>query len=243
LRDRGAAHRGHSSVARRLVTEAQPLEAVRFAKRAQAWFLRRMDLRQRSPSTARNRGPILAVLQRVLPPDARVLEIASGSGEHAVFVARAMPGLTWQTSDPDPEARASIAAWIEAEGLANVLAPRSIDVREEIWGVEDDAPFDALVAINMIHISPWEATLGLLAGAARVLRPGGVLYTYGPYMRDGQHTAPSNAAFDASLKARDSSWGVRDVAQIESAANIQEFTLREIVEMPANNLSLVFHRN
>lgn len=202
-----------------------------------------MDSRLCSPSTARNRAPILTILQRVLPPDARVLEIASGSGEHGVFVARAMPGLIWQPSDPDPQARDSIAAWIEAEGLDNVLPPCSIDVREAVWGVEDEGPFDAIIAINMIHISPWEATLGLFAGAGRLLRPGGVLYAYGPYTRDGRHTAPSNDAFDASLKARDPSWGVRDVAEVERAASLQEFTLREIVEMPANNLSLVFVRN
>jgi cyclopropane fatty-acyl-phospholipid synthase-like methyltransferase len=202
-----------------------------------------MDRRQYSPSTARNRAPILTVLQRVLPPDARVLEIASGSGEHAMHIARAIPELTWQTSDPDPDARASIAAWIEAEHLGNVLAPRTLDVRETVWGVENDAPFDAIVAINMIHISPWQATLGLLTGASRLLRPGGVLYTYGPYMRGGRHTAPSNAVFDASLKARDSSWGVRDVADVASAARVQELKLEEIVEMPANNLSLVFRRN
>lgn len=202
-----------------------------------------MDPRLRSPSTARNREPILAVLQRVLPTDARVLEIASGSGEHAIYVARAMPGVTWHPSDPDPDARASISAWSEAEGLPNVRPPRDIDVREAAWGVEDEAPFDAIVAINMIHISPWEATLGLLAGARRLLRAGGVLYTYGPYKRDGRHTAPSNEAFDASLQARNPSWGVRDVAEIECAASLQELTLREIVEMPANNLSLVLVRN
>lgn len=179
----------------------------------------------------------------MLPPNAKVLEIASGSGEHAIHVARAMPGVMWRPSDPDPHARASIGAWIEAERLSNVLPPLEIDVREKAWGVEADAPFDAVVAINMIHISPWEATLGLIAGASRLLRPGGVLYTYGPYMRDGRHTAPSNAAFDASLRARDPSWGVRDVADIEREAALQDLTLREIVEMPANNLSLVFHRN
>jgi cyclopropane fatty-acyl-phospholipid synthase-like methyltransferase len=202
-----------------------------------------VDRRLRSPSAARNREPILAVLQRVLSPNARVLEIASGSGEHGVLVARAMPGLTWQPSDPDADARSSIVAWIEAEGLSNVLPPRAIDVRERVWGVEGDAPYDAIVAINMIHISPWEATLGLLAGAGRLLRPGGVLYTYGPYMRDGRHTAPSNESFDASLKSRDTAWGVRDVSDLESAASLQGLTLRETVEMPANNLSLVFVRN
>lgn len=201
-----------------------------------------MDPRQRSPSTARNREPILSVLQRVLPADAGVLEIASGSGEHAVFVARAMPHITWQPSDPDAAARASIVGWTEAETLTNVLAPKDIDVRERIWGVENEAPFDAMVAINMIHISPWEATLGLLDGARRLLRPGGVLYTYGPYKRGGRHTAPSNEAFDASLKARDPSWGVRDVTEVEGAAAVRGLALREIVEMPANNLSLIFAR-
>lgn len=202
-----------------------------------------MDARRQAPSTARNREPILAVLRRVLPARARVLEIASGAGEHAIHFARAMPDWTWFPSDPDEAARASIAAWIASEGLANVRAPRAVDVREERWGVEDEAPFDALVAINMIHISPWTATLGLLAGAGRLLQAGGVLYTYGPYMRDGRHTAPSNQTFDASLKARDPSWGVRDVAEIERAASAQGLALREIVDMPANNLSLVFVRN
>ena len=202
-----------------------------------------MAERLTSPATARNRAPILAVLQRVLSPDARVLELASGAGEHAVFIARAMPRLTWRPSDPDAEARASTAAWIAQEGLANVLAPSAIDVRDNVWGVEEEAPYDALVAINMIHISPWEATLGLMAGAGRLLRLGGVLFTYGPYMRDGRHTAPSNQAFDSSLKARNPAWGVRDVGDVEAAASRQGLALREIVEMPANNLSLVFRRN
>lgn len=199
-----------------------------------------MSARQKSPPTARNREPILNVLRRVLAPDARVLEIASGSGEHAVHIAAAMPGLIWQPSDPDADARASIAAWIESEALNNVRMPASIDVCDDVWGVEGDAPFDALVAINMIHISPWQATQGLMAGAARLLAPGGVLFTYGPYKRDGHHTAPSNAGFDASLKARDPAWGVRDVGEIETAAAAHGFALCEIVEMPANNLSLVF---
>jgi cyclopropane fatty-acyl-phospholipid synthase-like methyltransferase len=200
-----------------------------------------MAERLTSPATARNREPILAVLQRVLPADARVLELASGAGEHAVFIARAMPGLTWQPSDPDADARASIAAWIAEEGLPNVLPPREIDVREAAWGVEGEA-YEALVSINMIHISPWAATLGLLDGADRLLREGGVLHTYGPYMRDGRHTAPSNEAFDASLKARNAEWGIRDVGDVEAAAHARGLVLREIVEMPANNLSLVFER-
>jgi len=203
---------------------------------------RSMDARLRSPSTARNREPILAVLKRVLPADGRVLEIASGAGEHAVFLAAAMPGLAWQPSDPSAEARASIAAWIEAERVSNVAAPRQIDVSAAHWGVEDAPPYDAIVCINMIHISPWEATRGLMAGAGRLLRSGGVLYTYGPYMREGAHTAPSNEAFDASLKSRDPRWGVRDVVDVERAANAHQLILDEIVEMPANNLSLVFRR-
>jgi cyclopropane fatty-acyl-phospholipid synthase-like methyltransferase len=200
-----------------------------------------MDARQYAPSTACNREPILAVLRRVLPARARVLEIASGAGEHAVYFARAIPETTWQPSDPDPDARASIAAWIAAERLANVLAPIPIDVRADDWGVA--APCDAIVAINMIHISPWEATLGLMAGAARLLRDGGVLYTYGPYRRDGRHTAPSNESFDAWLKQRDVAFGVRDVAEVAAAAKTQGLSLREIVDMPANNFSLVFTRN
>ena len=199
------------------------------------------DLRQFSPATARNRGPILAVLERVLPAGARVLEIASGAGEHGAYVAAAMPGVVWQPSDPDPAARASIAAWTAAEGLVNVLPPRDFDVRVPDW--DADGPYDAIVAINMIHISPWEATLGLMAGAGRLLREGGVLYMYGPYMRDGRHTAPSNEAFDAWLKTLDASFGVRDVAEVERAALAQGLSLQEIVEMPSNNLSLVFVRN
>jgi cyclopropane fatty-acyl-phospholipid synthase-like methyltransferase len=201
-----------------------------------------MSAKQKSPATARNREPILNVLRRVLPANARVLEIASGAGEHAVFFARAMPGLIWQPSDPDPEARASIAAWVESEALNNVLAPRDIDVRDFDWAADDHAPYDAVVAINMIHISPWAATLGLLAGVQRLLKIGGVLVTYGPYKRDGRHTALSNEAFDVSLKARDPSWGVRDVSDVEAAAAKQGLMLREIIEMPANNLSLVFSK-
>lgn len=199
-----------------------------------------MDARQHSPSVARNREPILAVLQRVLSADARVLELACGTGEHAVFFAGALPGVTWQTSDPDLAAHASIAAWIEAEGAANVLAPRAIDVSAAEWDME--GPFDALVAINMIHISPWEATLGLMAGAGRLLRPGGVLFTYGAYKRGGAHTAPSNETFDQWLKERDPRFGVRDLEAVEAAAKVERLTLNEVIEMPANNLALVFAR-
>ena len=199
-----------------------------------------MDPRQQSPSVERNRAPILAVLQRVLPAEARVLELASGTGEHAVFFGETLPGVTWQTSDPDPDARDSIAAWIRSEGVTNVLPPRAIDVSAAEWDVA--GPFDAMVAINMIHISPWEATLGLMGGAGRLLRPGGVLFTYGAYKRGGAHTAPSNESFDQWLKERDPRFGVRDLEAVEVAAKAEGLTLSEVIEMPANNFALVFER-
>jgi len=198
-----------------------------------------MDPRQQSPSTLRNRQPILAVLREFLPEQALVLELASGTGEHAAYFAAALPGVRWLPSDPDAAARASIAAW--TQDLENVDPPGAIDVSAPDWGVE--GPFDAMVCINMIHISPWEATLGLMAGAARLLRAGGVLITYGAYLREGRHTAPSNEAFEQWLKARDPRFGVRDMAEIEAAANAQGLILREIVAMPANNFCLVFARS
>jgi cyclopropane fatty-acyl-phospholipid synthase-like methyltransferase len=197
-----------------------------------------MSTRLSSPSTARNREPILAVMAAHFPISGKVLEIASGAGEHAAFIAKALPGLIWQPSDPDEAARESIAAWIAHEHVGNVLPPLAIDVRAADWGV--DGPFDAIVAINMIHISPWDATQGLMAGAARVLAPGGLLFLYGPYKRDGAHTAPSNLAFDTSLRARNPLWGVRDLADVEAEARVNGLTLREVIEMPANNLSVIF---
>jgi cyclopropane fatty-acyl-phospholipid synthase-like methyltransferase len=202
-----------------------------------------MDPKLSSPSAARNREPILAVLRRVLSAEARVLELASGSGEHAVYFAAAMPGWDWTPSDPDPDARASIAAWAVAEGLANLQTPRAIDVGAEDWGLGPDARYDALVCINMIHISPWEATLGLMRGAGRWLRAGGLLYTYGAYKQGGRHSAPSNESFDAWLKARDPRFGVRELEAVEAAARAQGLALVESIEMPANNLSLLFSRN
>jgi SAM-dependent methyltransferase len=198
------------------------------------------DGRQFSPSAARNSGPIREVLEKVLPRSGIALEVGSGTGEHVVCFAKALRGLLWQPSDPDPASRASIAAWIAAEGLANVRAPVAIDVREAVWGVEDEAPFGALISLNMIHIAPWQAALGLLAGAGRLLRPDGMLYLYGPFMRSGAHTAPSNAAFDADLKRRDPHWGVRDTDDLVREAAPHKLELREVIEMPANNLSLVF---
>ncbi len=202
-----------------------------------------MEPKLSSPATARNREPILAVLRRVLPAQARVLELASGAGEHAVYFAAAEPGWIWTPSDPDPDACASVAAWAAGEGLANLQAPRAIDVGAGDWGLEPDARYDALVCINMIHISPWEATLGLMAGAGRWLRAGGLLYSYGAYKRGGRHTAPSNESFDSWLKARDPRFGVRDLEAVQEAARAHGLALVESIEMPANNLSLVFSRN
>lgn len=193
-----------------------------------------------APAVARNRDPILAVLRRVLPPTGLVLEIASGSGEHAVHVAAAMPALRWQPSDPAPAALASIAAHARAAGLANLLPPVSLDAAAPLWPV---ASADAIVAINMVHIAPWAATQGLMAGAGRVLPEGGPLVLYGPFTRDGRHTAPSNADFDADLRARDPAWGVRDMATIAEVASGCGLRLSERVEMPANNLILVFRRD
>jgi len=198
------------------------------------------DARQFSPSAARNCGPIREVLTRVLPKKGIALEIGSGTGEHVICFAKALPGLVWLPSDPDSASRASIKAWSAAEGLANVRAPVAIDVRGGVWGVEDDAPFDAMISLNMVHIAPWEAALGLLAGAGRLLRPDGVLFFYGPFMLGGTHRAASNAAFDADLKRRDPRWGVRDVDDLVGEAATHGLELREVVEMPVNNLSLVF---
>jgi len=158
-------------------------------------------LRQRSPSAERNREPILAVLRDVLPASGRVLEIASGTGQHAMCFAGALPGLDWQPSDADADARASIAAWIAHDGLPNVRAPLALDVHQPDWRVD---VLDAVVCINMIHISPWSAAQALFAGASRHLVDGGVLYLYGPYKRQGEHTAPSNDAFDRQLRSRPS---------------------------------------
>ncbi|MGP9818742.1 DUF938 domain-containing protein [Salinarimonas sp. NSM] len=192
-----------------------------------------------APAAARNRGPILAVLRRVLPPTGVVLEIASGTGEHAVHMARALPGLTWLPSDPDPQARASIDARRAHADLANLEPPIALDAAAPGWPV---ARADAVVSINMIHIAPWEAGLGLMAGAGRLLPPGAPLVLYGPFNLEGRFTAPSNAEFDASLKARDRRWGIRDVADVAAAAAVRDLSLVERVDMPANNMMLVFRR-
>ncbi len=199
-----------------------------------------MDLRQHSPAVARNREPILHVLEATLPTTGRVLEVGAGSGEHAVFFAERFPGLIWQPTDADMGAIQSIQAWRKAEGSDNLLAPRPLDTRElDQWPTE---PLDAIFSANMIHISPWECALGLLDGAARLLKPGGVLMLYGPFMVDGQHTAPSNAQFDDWLKNKDPSWGVRDKTVVEAEAKARGLVLSGQIAMPANNFTLVFRR-
>jgi SAM-dependent methyltransferase len=198
------------------------------------------DARRMAPAAGRNRDPILSVLRRVLPLKGLVLEIASGTGEHAVYFARHLPGIVWQPSDPDAESRQSIAAWARESDLANVRPPLELNAAAPSWPISHA---DAVVCINMVHISPWTATEGLLSGAARVLPSGGVLYLYGPYKRDGRHTAPSNEAFDRDLRQRNRDWGVRDVAEVRNVASVFGLRFQEIVEMPANNLSVIFTRN
>lgn len=197
------------------------------------------DLRQFSPAAERNRQPILDVLRRHLPETGLVLEIASGTGQHVAHFAANLPGLKWQPSDPNTASHPSISAWVAEAGLANVHPPLALDVTADVWPVDEAA---AILCINMIHISPWAATEGLLRGAARLLPAHGVLYLYGPYKRSGHHTAPSNAEFDASLKARNPEWGVRNLEDVLTLASQHGFECAEVVEMPANNLSVVLRR-
>ena len=192
-----------------------------------------------SPAVARNRDPILAVLRRHLPAQGTVLEIASGTGEHAAYFAPQFPRLVWQPSDLDPDALASIAAHRAAANAPNLRAPIALDVTAPVWPL---TRADAVISINMIHIAPWTAAQGLISGAARLLAAGRVLYLYGPFKENGVHTAPSNAAFDASLRAHDPQWGVRDVGDVRKLADGHGFDFVERVAMPANNLSLVFRR-
>lgn len=196
-------------------------------------------MKRQAPAAARNRQPILDVLTPRLPAQGLVLEIASGSGEHIVHFAEALPDLVFQPSDPSPDARASIDDWVRTLALGNVRPALALDAAGDVWPLERA---DAVLCCNMIHIAPWEAALGLVAGAGRILPKGGTLYLYGPYRRDGRHTAPSNEAFDLDLRRRNPAWGVRDLEAVTALAQAQGFGLPEIIDMPANNLSLVFKR-
>jgi SAM-dependent methyltransferase len=201
-----------------------------------------IDSRQYAPATERNRDPILTVLQRVLPPTGTVLEIASGTGQHAAYFAPRLQPRQWLPSDPNPLLRASIAAWRQASGAENLLPPLALDARNAVWSVETEREITAIANINMIHISPWSACLGLMAGAGRLLPPGGILYLYGPYQRHNQPTAPSNVAFDTSLRAQNPEWGVRNLEDAIAVAEAEQLQFQEVVEMPANNLSVVFRK-
>lgn len=193
-----------------------------------------------SPSTARNREPILEVLAPRLPARGIVLEIAAGAGEHAAHAAAALPHLQWQPTDPDSEALISIAAWRDHAALSNLLPPLRLDASDpDSWPV---AQADAVVNINMIHISPWAATEGLMAGAGRLLPSGGLLYLYGPYLEADVETAPSNLAFDQSLKDRNAAWGLRRLDDVTALAARHSLTLAERIAMPANNLSVIFRK-
>ena len=197
------------------------------------------DPRLYHPHVARNREPILDVLRRVLPARGLVLEVASGSGEHAAFFANGLPSVSWQPSDMDAKALASVAAFQSNSGAPNLLAPLRLDVTAAQWPIERA---DAIVNCNMIHISPWAACEGLIAGAERILPVGGILYLYGPYRIDGRHTAPSNEEFDANLRGRNAAWGIRDLGDVTALATRHGLTLVETVQMPANNLSVIFRR-
>jgi SAM-dependent methyltransferase len=197
------------------------------------------DPRLSSPAVFRNRGPILDILREVLPAQGIILEVASGSGEHITYLAERLPALEWQPSDPSPAARASIAAWTAAEGLTNVRPPLDLDASALPWPV---SAADAILAINMVHISPWAATQGLLREAARLLPLGGLLYLYGPFIEAGKALAPSNAAFDADLRDRNVAWGLRDLATVQAEAAKSGMKIEAVLPMPANNLSVIVRR-
>jgi len=197
------------------------------------------DHRLQYPATERNRDAILSVLRDILPPSGLVLEIASGSGEHAVHFANALRGLTFQPSDPEEPARQSIAAWTTETGLSNIRPPLELDVLKEPWPITQA---DAMLCINMIHISPWDATQALMRNAGRILPSGAPLYLYGPYRQKNVAAADSNEAFDASLKSRNPQWGLRQLDDVAALAREAGFSGPEVTPMPANNLSVVFRR-
>jgi len=198
------------------------------------------DHRLQAPATLRNRDPIVDVLREILPASGLVLEIASGSGQHVAYFAEHFPHLTFQPSDPDAAALQSIPIWIHDAAVTNVLPPIMLDAASNDWPI---STADAIICINMIHISPWRSCEGLLRGSARLLRPGSPLYLYGPYRRADIATAPSNEAFDAALKSRDPEWGLRDLETVAELAESEGFSAPVIREMPANNLSVMFRRS
>lgn len=195
--------------------------------------------KRHAPATVRNRDAIADVLEKVLPSSGTVLEVASGTGEHIVHFARRFPQLVWQPSDYSDLSLPSIAAWVADAGVTNVRPAVQLDASASAWPVQSA---DAILCINMIHISPWSATEGLMAGAGRLLAAGAPLYLYGPFLRDGVETASSNLDFDRSLKDRDTRWGLRDLASVSALAAQHSLTLDRVIEMPANNLSVIFRK-
>jgi hypothetical protein len=195
-------------------------------------------MKQAPPAAVRNTPHLIEALATALPATGLVLEVASGSGYHAAHFARAFPRLTWQPSDPDETSRTSIAAYAQDEGLQNLRAPLGLDVMRP-WPI---AAADAVLCINMIHISPWAATLALFEGAAKILKLSAPLITYGPYILRGDFRGEGNVSFDASLKSRNPAWGLREVDEIEKVAANNGFTLEKITPMPANNLTLVWRK-
>ncbi len=200
---------------------------------------------QSAPSAERNRAAILDVLKEVLPASGTVLEVSSGTGQHAAYFAPELAPLRWLPSEFDRALIDSIEAWRERVPAANLLPAVTLDACAPVWPVEQEPPerpITAIVNINMIHIAPWQTCLGLLAGAGRILPPDGILYLYGPYRRGGAHSAPSNEDFDRSLRARDPQWGVRDLDEVEIAAEGEGLVLKRVIDMPVNNLSVVFRK-
>ncbi len=201
------------------------------------------DLRKFAPATERNREPILEILQQILPSEGRVLEIASGSGQHAVFFAPFFPNLQWYPSDCDGTCQDSIQSWINFNPNANLKSPLNLDVSQPNWWLEVPQEINVMLCINMIHIAPWSAFLGLMEGAKELLSTDGILYLYGPYQRNGKHTAPSNAEFDRFLRLQNSQWGVRHLEEVISLAEEKGFKCIDIIVMPANNLSVVLKKS
>ena len=199
-----------------------------------------MTIQPHSPAAERNKTPILEVLQKVLPDNGLVLEIASGSGQHLFHFAKALPQLTWQPSEFKSELNQWIQSQLDQHSWPNIKAPLQLDVMQSPWPVDYA---DAVININMIHITPWTATEALFAGAGRILTSNGILFCYGPYRRFGGHTAPSNQAFDQQLRAQNPDWGIRDIEELEILANEAQLKLVEIIDMPSNNFSLIFRKD
>ncbi len=197
---------------------------------------------QHSPAAERNRAPILAALQQLLPAQGRLLEIAAGTGQHAVHFAAGLPGWHWQPTDPSPAALASIAAWASATPSPGLQPPLLLDVLQQPWPLPADRAFDAVFCANMLHIAPWACCAALMHGAAARLAPAGQLITYGPYFVQGEPAAPGNTHFDADLRARNPAWGVRWLHDVQAQAAQAGLNLAERLAMPANNLLLVFRR-